>query len=137
MTKVGTWDPDAPPAASAPDMDFLRRAIALCQSGGLDTLESALSPTEQQRHAVLMQRDENGVWDAVAEHFTDDELRDLIRFFTVAEMRLPGWRADAHSPVIALARTLRRRSAPLDRELTTWIRSQSDNRYLPWGAVPG
>ena len=138
MTTVGTWEPGAAPP-TAPDVDFLWRAIALCRAGQLEEIESALSAADQRDYAALMRLDnaDGSAWEAAATHFDAGELQDLIRFFTIAEMRLPGWRGDARSPVIALARVLRRSGAPPDRELMLWIRAQSDNRYLPWGAVPG
>jgi hypothetical protein len=73
-------------------------------------------------------------WNQVAESHSDDDLLQLVRFFTVAE-NLPGWEAGETSPVIPLARTLRQRGVKLDRDLLVWIRATNNNRYLPYGPL--
>ena len=73
-------------------------------------------------------------WDTAARAEDPLELVAWIRFFTLAEARLPGFEAGAKSPVIPLARVLRERGAyPAD--LTAWIRAHSDNRFLPHGSL--
>ncbi|WP_066962315.1 hypothetical protein [Microbulbifer sp. Q7] len=74
-------------------------------------------------------------WLAEAAHWNEAQLWALIRFFTLAEMQLPEWRGGAESPVIPLAKSLRQRKAPLQREQLLWIREHSDNRYLPYGPL--
>ena len=77
---------------------------------------------------------DHDAWLNAAEALSDDELRHLIRFFAVAE-NLPGWEAGERSPVIPLARTLRRRGERLERELLQWLREVNDNRFLPYGPL--
>jgi hypothetical protein len=64
----------------------------------------------------------------------DGEIEALIRFFTLAEARLPNWEAGAQSPVIPLAAVLRQRGA-WPPALSRWIRAESRNRFLPWGSL--
>ena len=75
---------------------------------------------------------------AQADQLDSDEIANLIRFFTLAEMQLPGWEAGKTSPVIYLFKLLRKK-ADVDAEalktLRSWIKTNSDNRYLPNGAV--
>ena len=61
-------------------------------------------------------------------------IASLIRFFAVAE-NLPGWEAGAESPVIPLAKVLRKRGVRLDKELLQWIREVNENRFLPYGPL--
>jgi len=70
----------------------------------------------------------------VADALDSDDLVDLIRFFTLAEQQLPGWSAGKSSPVIPLVKILRTRSA-LEPALRKWIKANTDNRFLPNGAV--
>ena len=56
-----------------------------------------------------------------------------VRVLTRAES-LPGCDVGPKSPVIALARTLRERGEYPDT-LTAWIRSHSNNRFLPYGSL--
>ena len=73
-------------------------------------------------------------WQAAAVDLSDAQLLCLIRFLCVAE-NLAGWEAGEHSPVITLARALRVRGTRLDKDLLRWIRSVSDNRFLPYGPL--
>ncbi|MGB5325866.1 MAG: hypothetical protein WBN40_10640, partial [Pseudomonadales bacterium] len=59
----------------------------------------------------------------------------LMRFFTCAEMQLPGWQAGDKSPVIAINKILKRRGHKLDKAMLGWIRQHSDNRFLPNGPL--
>lgn len=69
-----------------------------------------------------------------AETLPDADLEALIRFFTLAEMQLPGWEAGKQNPVIYLAKILKKRGS-FDAELRRWVKSNSDNRYLPYGSA--
>jgi hypothetical protein len=73
-------------------------------------------------------------WALVAESMADTAVVDLIRLFTLAESRLLGWEAGAKSPVVALAALLRQRDA-YPKELTTWIKANTNNRFLPYGSL--
>ena len=77
---------------------------------------------------------EHSAWLAATQSMTEDDLLHLIRFFAVAE-NLPGWEAGAKSPVIPLAKSLRKRGARLDKPLLQWLREVNDNRFLPYGPL--
>ncbi len=71
---------------------------------------------------------------AVAGALPDDALVRLVRLYVLAEARSPAWKAGAASPVIHLRRLLCQRDAwPAD--LTAWIKSHTDNRFLPYGSL--
>ena len=129
MSDVGVWQPsDAEEGATAPRIDLLRKAAA-----NLDAPAFGLSAAELRRLAPSARLD-FGVWEAAAESEASAELIAWLRFFTLAEARLPDFAAGAQSPVIPLARTLRRRGdyAPA---LTRWIKANSANRFLPHGSL--
>ena len=132
---IGSWDPTADAAAHSIHIEAatLQRFIELSRSDQLDQLEDLFAGDESQVLSGLMELD-SALWLASAESLTEEDLLHLIRFFAVAE-NLPGWEAGEKSPVIPLAKTLRKRGAKLDKELLRWIRSVSDNRYLPYGPL--
>ena len=132
---LGTWDPDAQQAAADIhiDLQHLQRFIVWSKNQQLDQLSTLLKGDESQTLSGLMHLDASH-WNQVAESHSDDDLLQLIRFFTAAE-NLPGWEAGETSPVIPLAKTLRRRGVKLDKELLRWIRSANNNRYLPYGPL--
>ena len=75
---------------------------------------------------------------AQADELNSDDISNLIRFFALAEMQLPGWEAGKSSPVIYLFKLLRKKTdvdAEALKALRSWIKTNSDNRYLPNGAV--
>lgn len=132
---IGSWDPTAESAAYHQQIEpeTLDRLIALSRDEQLQHLDQHITGDEGQVLAGLMQI-EHGAWMEAIEQRPDDELLHLIRFFAVAE-NLPGWEAGAKSPVIPLARALRKRGQRLDRALLEWLREVSDNRFLPYGPL--
>jgi hypothetical protein len=132
---TGSWDPDAGTADSGLQLEpgLLRQLIGFSEQERLSGLADAMDEDEQQRLASLMQLD-HALWQTAAEALPDTDLVHLIRFFAVAE-NLPGWEAGAKSPVIPLARVLRRRGKRLDTDLLRWLREVNENRFLPYGPL--
>jgi hypothetical protein len=132
---LGSWDPDADVAADniALENATLEKLAELSRAGQLDSLEEQLAPDERQRLAGLMSI-ESEQWLVAAQELSDEQLLHLIRFFAVAE-NLPGWEAGDRSPVIPLAKTLRKRGQRLDKELLLWLREVNENKFLPYGPL--
>ena len=71
---------------------------------------------------------------ALAETLSSEHIRQLIRFFTLAEYHWASWEAGKLSPVIPLVAQLKQRDA-FDAAFRRWIKTNTDNRYLPNGAI--
>jgi hypothetical protein len=132
---LGSWDPDADSAAHHLQIEptTLSRFIGYSREEQLSQLEQLISGDENQVLAGLMQID-HSAWLAAIESLPEEDLLHLIRFFAVAE-NLPGWEAGPKSPVIPLAKTLRKRGVRLDKALLHWLREVNDNRFLPYGPL--
>ena len=130
---IGSWNPNMSEKNTDIDKIWLERFIAWADQNQLQELDTLMKEQEQHSLANLMHKEQRE-WLQVAELFDDKQLESLIRFFTIAE-NLPGWTSGENSPVIALARTLRKRNNNLDRELLLWIRRVSNNRFLPYGPL--
>jgi len=132
---LGSWDPKVASQSTELLLEsaLLRRLIAYSDEEKLAQLEQLLSADEKQRLAGLMKIDPL-IWQTAAESLLENDLLHLIRFFAVAE-NLPGWEAGATSPVIPLAKILRKRGVRLDKSLLQWLREVNDNRYLPYGPL--
>jgi hypothetical protein len=132
---IGSWDPASDAAAqhSPIETPTLARFVKLSETQQLEQLEQHITGDESQRLSGLMQMD-SAPWLLAAQPFSDEDLLHLIRFFAAAE-NLPGWEAGEKSPVIPLAKTLRKRGVKIDKDLLRWLRSVSDNRYLPYGPL--
>lgn len=130
-----SWDPNAESAKNSfrPDDKLMLRFIHISQSDRLNELHDVLDTEQQQVYAGIMQLPKQR-WFELAEPLSDDDIVQLMRFFTKAE-QLAGWEAGANSPVIWLGKILKQRGAGIPRELVLWIKANSDNRYLPHGAL--
>jgi len=132
---LGSWDPTAESASHSIELETttLDRFINYSRSDQLTQLEQLIAGDENQVLSGLMQI-EHSAWLAAAQDLPEDDLLHLIRFFAVAE-NLPGWEAGANSPVIPLAKVLRKRGVRLDKTLLQWLREVNDNRFLPYGPL--
>ena len=130
---IGVWEPGKKQEpAQEVELQQLQRFIRIARDDRLGELDTALDPDDLRRGAALMKL-EQASW-SVAQELSSEELELLIRFFTRAEMDLPGWEGGKQSPVIWLVRILRERDL-FTAELRRWIKANSDNRYLPYGSV--
>lgn len=135
---VESWDPNAGQSGDGPPRltpESLTRLLeAACR---LETPRFGLDASAAGELAPLARHGGAGSdldWGAAADTLSDEDVVALIRLFTLAESQLTGWEAGEQSPVIPLARELKRRgSYPAD--LTAWIKANSDNRFLPYGSL--
>lgn len=132
---IGSWDPSAGSPIDAPSLttQLLESLARYSQDDALETLADAMPDDDKQRLASLMQID-HAHWQELGAALDDATIVHLIRFLAVAE-NLPGWEAGAKSPVIPLAKILRKRGARLDKSQLLWLRQASENRYLPYGPL--
>ena len=71
-------------------------------------------------------------WSAVAQDLSTQDLVALIRLFTLGEGQFSSWQAGAKSAVIKLVRVMKARKE-MTPELSAWIKTNTDNRFLPHG----
>lgn len=135
---VENWDPNAAkPQGGAGQLTPAQLARLLEAACRLDTPRFGLDAGAAGELAPLARHGSDGAavdWAAAVQPLGDDDVIALIRLFTLAESALSGWEAGERSPVIPLARELKRRgSYPAD--LTAWIKANSQNRFLPYGSL--
>ena len=128
---IGVWQPAKADAEKGLSLDDLK-AYAVLTDGALENLAASLSAAQIGGDGRLM-RLEEAPWQ-VATALSDEELVNLVRFFTLAERQLPGWDGGKQSPVIYLVRILKQREA-FTPVLRQWVKANTDNRYLPNGAL--
>ncbi|MGA0839605.1 MAG: hypothetical protein ACO3Z6_15730 [Pseudomonadales bacterium] len=134
---IGTWEPTAPTPTL--DADAVARLVTLALAAGEAPGSLNLDAATAAQCAPWAKDagpDSPVDWASAAVALPDASLVALIRLFAQGEMTFPEWKSGDSSPVIALARELRSRgSYPAD--LTAWLRSHSDNRFLPYGSLMG
>ncbi|MCO1333236.1 hypothetical protein MO867_02675 [Microbulbifer sp. OS29] len=132
---VGAWEPQVGGPQNETKEGFNReqllRLITIAES---DTpfIESVKNEDKQASKLIRLPSQR---WIDESDNWSSDQIWQLIRFFTQAEMKLPGWDAGAESAVIPLSKVLRQRSVPLTKDQLLWIRQHSNNRYLPYGPL--
>ncbi|MBV1879296.1 MAG: hypothetical protein KUG79_16760 [Pseudomonadales bacterium] len=126
---VGEWQPSQQKII---DLAKLKQVLEQVNQVDETQLLAGLAEDFVAEEKFLMVQQQNA-WQAAVE-LADSELICLIRFFTLAEMQLPGWQGGKLSPVIYLVKILRARSG-FEADLRRWIKSTSDNRFLPNGAA--
>ncbi len=133
---IGAWDPNEEQQTEAfsPNAEQLALFISLSRDDKLENLAEYVDSQQQTDWRPVMKL-EREFWLTKAADFNEDELNHLIRFFTQAEMLLPGWEAAELSPVIGLVKALRKRGTPPAKELLLWIKDKSNNRFLPNGPL--
>lgn len=133
---VGSWDPKLQQASGEPAIadKTLTRFVEISQREQLDRIAEILDAEQQQLHAELMTLPQKA-WEEACDILSDADIYHLIRFFTVAEMQLPGWEAADKSPVIWLNKILKARGKPLSKQQIQWIKQHTRNRFLPYGSV--
>jgi hypothetical protein len=130
---IGAWEPSA--ATITLTAARVQRLLKAARQSDAEAF--GLTPAEVAEFAPLVRDGGAGSpvdWSALADELDSDDILALVRFFTLAEMRLADWRAGDRSPVIALVALLRRREA-VPADLSQWIRGHSDNRFLPYGSL--
>ena len=126
---VGSYDP----SATALSLSLSVVAELLAAATQLEEPNFGLAEQRIVELAPLARQGDNSDWSLMAASLDEVELENLIRLFTLAE-RLPGWSVQAKSPVIPLARELKARGR-YPEVLTGWIKSHTDNRFLPYGSL--
>ena len=71
-------------------------------------------------------------WTAIAQDLSTQDLVALIRLFTLGEGQFSSWQSGAKSAVIKLVRVMKARKE-MTPELSAWIKTNTDNRFLPHG----
>jgi hypothetical protein len=130
---IGSWDPTAAETFTI-SSSVLEKFAQLANSNQLTDLTEQLSSEEIQQQAPIMRLDFQS-WENAATNSDAQTLIALIRFFTIAEQQLAGWEGQEKSPVIYLNKVLKLRKEPLDKDMLLWIRANSNNRFLPHGAL--
>ena len=117
--EVAAWEPAAP--------------LGDEHAQALDTAAHDLGTADASRLRQVVQADSN----ELARLFDSCQSARLIgwlKALVLAEESIAGCDAGAKSPVIHLARLLRDRG-DYPADLTAWIKSVSNNRFLPYGSL--
>jgi hypothetical protein len=122
---VESFDPAS--LAQSLDNQTIDALCALAPDGD----QCELSAEDVARYAFAIK---HSGWQERSATLEEEQVRDLIRLFTLGEECYPQWAAGSKSPVIALVRELKNRGID-SRELTRWIKAHTSNKFLPHGSL--
>ena len=125
---LGVWKPASEQSLSMTGLTGLLEQLPV---DALQSLEGLTADAFEAQRIWIKLPAQN--W-AAAEALPLEHIRQLIRFFTLAEYHWAGWEAGKLSPVIPLVAQLKQRDA-FDAAFRRWIKTNTDNRYLPNGAI--
>ena len=131
---VGTWEPPGKKKRTNIKLSLIRKFLSFAESVDF---EHKLDNTDL-RSAGLEK--ESWVMSKEKEYWTElvslesGELESLARLFTMLERDLSGWEGGKFCPVIYIVKELRKRGESIS-ELKRWIKTNSTNRYLPYGSA--
>lgn len=127
---VGNWNP----TAKSINTTLLEKALRLSREEQLESLPAPFDDEACSELGAMMRLPETA-WKEPLAHYSERDLRLLLRFFVRAEQLISGCEAGEQSPAIWIHRELKRRGGKLSREELGWIRSNTDNRFIPHGAL--
>jgi len=127
---IGSWEPGTSKALLTLDQLVEALAYTAPETFPKDVPSSLLVLKPYVKTAQIE-------WNTVLSEACDDQLKDLCRFFTLAEANWADWFGGDKNPVIWICKELKKRGQFPDKELTQWIKANSENRFLPYGNVFG
>lgn len=126
---VGSWEPNSDKQSI--DVAVLKETLLVSIDDFPTQAPESLQPLQPFAKSDLQ------TWQAVFEHFDSAELKQLCRFFTLAEAQWMDWFGGDKNPVIWICKELKARGEFPDKDLTAWIKKHTENRFLPYGNVLG
>lgn len=127
MTDVEQWDPRS---ISLGDNHRAILSNAWRERTGMK-LPLTQEDLETMRVALMAKA---GDWKQFAEPADDNTIINWIKVLVLCEEQYSGFDCGAKSPVIPLVGVLRQRGT-YSREITSWIKENSSNRFLPYGSL--
>ena len=134
---TGTWEPQNTSASYDEQLinsQLLQRIISLMSENTGSTVDSFFTRDEQKKYQGIMTSPQQH-WEQAIQDFSTDDIVLLIKFFTLAEKDIMGWEAEDKSPVIWLVKILKKKGQAIDKNLRLWIKSNSHNKFLPYGPL--
>jgi hypothetical protein len=129
---VGVWKPGENAESKVVGPALLGRFFQLSKAP-LGVLDAGMLDTAEVANENWVMRVGPAAWKG-AWALDSDAVISLVRLFTLLEEQVSGWEAGDKSPVISLVKVLKKRG-DFEADLRKWIKSNSKNRYLPYGSA--
>lgn len=74
-------------------------------------------------------------WQPIIASLPQDALFPLAVLFTAGEQQLSGWQCGAKNPAIWIFRYLKQQGLLPEKNQIRWLKSLTDNRFIPYGSA--
>jgi hypothetical protein len=74
-------------------------------------------------------------WIKAIADLTDEQIINLCIFFTIGEMEFTNWAFGSKNPTIYFIKHLKSKNSAPEKDFIHWLKKQTDNRYIPYGAA--
>ena len=125
VMNIGSWQPQAHTSL------IPESAIQAALQISTETFPKQPPESVSSLHAFMQAKPEQ--WQTCLSQLDTEQLQQLCRFFTLAESHWKDWFGGDHNPVIWICKQLKVRGAFPDKQLSNWIKQNSENRFLPYG----
>ena len=123
---VDSWQPTpTPQAISAEDL----KRLLICASD----FQTHKNFTPEFDWIQPFAQVDASIWQNAVENLNDEQLIEVIKLLTSLETS-KNWDLAEKSPVIAVFKAYKKKSG-VNRELVKWVKTHSDNQYLPFGPL--
>lgn len=132
---ITEWVP-AGTGADAIDQSLLQRFAGLAETLKADpaAVISSVEESELNRAQSWLKMPEAS-WQTAISKLEEKDLFPLAVFFTLGEMKLPGWQCGASNPAIWLFRYMKANNLLPAKEEIRSLKKLTDNRFIPYGSV--
>lgn len=127
---TSTWQPAT--AVSPQNIDW-QSWLKIAEEHNLEESIKGLSREQVNTLQPLMKQSRD-FWQQQCENFSPEEMKSLLFFFTLAENFHSELSAGNDSPVIGIYKVLKK-IKPLTKDELLWIKSNSQNQFLPHGSI--
>ena len=131
---VGTWEPPGKKKRTNIKLSLIRKFLSFAESVDFEHKldNTGLRSAGLEKESWVMSKEKEYWTELVSLEL--EELESLARLFTIIERDLSGWEGGKYCPVIYIVKELRKRGDSIS-ELKRWIKTNSTNRYLPYGSA--
>ena len=127
---IGSWEPSQSISLNQADLDQL---LTLTDEQILD-IQNQFDSAFFNRIKPLMKQ-KLAFWKEQVSALNDAQLTQLMKVFTLLENNVDDFACLDLSPVIWIGKILKSRKAFPEKSVIDWIKSNTDNKFLPHGSL--
>ena len=131
------WQPESEKNDNAVDFSIVESLIGQISDSSQEQILLLVQQLkiEQQQDLIPLMQIKQELWIEKYQHLNASQCKNLIFFFSAAESVYASLIANEHSPAIAFNQLLKNMQQKLSQQELLWIRSNSQNRYIPNGKI--